>query len=491
MNTPTEPSEKPGPRRRILVVDDEAPIRELLQTYFQRHGYYVSTAATESEMFRQLKQFPAELIILDVLLQDSDGLDLLANLKRRRYRCPVIIITGLGADDELKRRALERGASECMSKSSPLDELRAVVERTLAAAQSANAAAARPKASPKGRRTHHAVSLKLPIKPAEGGEASSASQPASPRADLDSSDSTPSTHESGAAKDTRQTRPPTPTGEPSADEVAKPVQPANAIPATADAIARLATVTAEASRVEFGVEVFLRMLAAHHPNIANTSMRTVVLCKAIGERLQLPASQLQNLLWAAALQDVALVRLDKELLHRWQRGPDKCTKEEWNVIKRHPVQSQRLLEACPAFKEAGEIVAAHHENWDGSGYPDGLRMEMIPWLSRLLSVVTDYCSRHTPNEKAVREIEAQANQRYDPQAVQAFVQAAACTALPRGERELISSSLQPGMVLAADMVNWDGVLVLGQGTELSNSVITKVLHLSQAGHIEPRVLVCC
>lgn len=468
-------------RPRLLVVDDEAPIREVLQTYLGAHDYLVSAAATEAETWRALKSQLVDLIILDVLLEDADGLDLLAKLKKRRPHCPVIMITGLGADEELKRRALEKGAVDCVSKASPLDQLLAVVERALAAAVASDSALPPAATIRRDRRTHHAVSLKLPRSEEKPSDAQRGSEPAaSAKADADDvRDASQATLAAGT------------TPESSAAQGSSAVQAAEPFSATPGSIARLATLTAEASHVEFGVEVFLRMLAAYHPNLANIAMRAVVLCKTLGEALQLPAPELQSLLWAAALQDVALVQVEKGLLNRWHRSPEKCAKEEVRLIQRHPLESRRLLGFCPAFKEAAEIIAAHHENWDGSGYPNGLKMEMIPWLARLLSVVTDYCRPHAPNEKTLKEIEAQADHRYDAKAVQAFVQSAASTPLPKGEREVLAADLRPGMLLAAEIVNWTGVFILGKGAELTNASITKVVHLSQAGQIEPRVLVYC
>lgn len=107
MKHPESKMSDAGPRPHLLVVDDEAPIREVLRSYLEKHDYRVTTSATGAETLRLVKLVPVDLIMLDVLLEDADGLDLLAKVKRVRRRCPVIIITGLGADAELKSRALE------------------------------------------------------------------------------------------------------------------------------------------------------------------------------------------------------------------------------------------------------------------------------------------------------------------------------------------------------------------------------------------------
>ncbi|MBI4660322.1 MAG: response regulator [Verrucomicrobia bacterium] len=483
MKAPDTKSGDTGRRKHVLVIDDEAPIRDMLKSYLHNQGFHVTTAATGSEALRSAKILPVDLIILDVVLDDMDGLDLLGRLKSLRPRCPVIVATGLGADDTVKRQALEKGASACVSKTSPLGELLQSIEQAVAGAPPS--IATRREEVPIGRtrpaRSSHAgVSLKIKHTPRETSETGERKSTALGRVE-----------KRDAAKDEAA---PHAAALPRVDKPALQGSSASVPPPPPSdpaSLAKLAAVTPEAAQFTFGIEVFLRMLGAYHPNLANTAMRAVVLCDAIGKALSWPENQRQNFLWAAALHDISLVQIEKALLNRWLRTPDKCSKEELALIKRHPERSQRMLEFCPAFKEAGEIILAHHENWDGSGFPGGMRMEMIPWLARLLAVVLFYCGKHTPNEKTLAEIENQANRLYDPQAVQAVVQAAQNTALPRGVREVMASELRPGMTLAGDIMNWDGMLIMGQGTALNNAAIGKILHLNAAGQIEPRILVDC
>jgi two-component system, NtrC family, nitrogen regulation response regulator NtrX len=119
-------------KQHILVVDDEAPIRELLQAYLQKHGYTVTTAMTGGEALALADEVPLHLIILDVLLgEDADGLELLATLKTAHPNLPVIIMTGIGFDEDLLQEALQKGASGYISKTLPLDQLLMEVHRAL------------------------------------------------------------------------------------------------------------------------------------------------------------------------------------------------------------------------------------------------------------------------------------------------------------------------------------------------------------------------
>jgi DNA-binding NtrC family response regulator len=118
-------------KQHILVVDDEPPIRDLLRSYFEKHEYQVTTAATADEAYRIADDVPVNLVILDVLLADSDGLEILRTLKNAHPNLPVIIMTGIGFDEELLQEAISKGASGYVSKTLPLDQLLMEVHRTL------------------------------------------------------------------------------------------------------------------------------------------------------------------------------------------------------------------------------------------------------------------------------------------------------------------------------------------------------------------------
>jgi DNA-binding NtrC family response regulator len=118
-------------KQHILVVDDEAPIRDLLQTYFRKHGYQVTSAETATEAMNLANEVPLQLIILDIVLADSDGMEVLSSLKAAHPHLPVIIMTGMGFDEELLQEAIQKGASGYVSKTLPLDQLLMEVHRTL------------------------------------------------------------------------------------------------------------------------------------------------------------------------------------------------------------------------------------------------------------------------------------------------------------------------------------------------------------------------
>jgi len=117
--------------QRILVVDDEEPIRDLLSDYFSKRDYEVRTAATAEETVRQIEEAKPNVVILDILLPDADGMELLGQIKEDNPDLPVIIMTGIGFDEDLLAEARDKGASGYVSKTLPLEQLLMEVHRTL------------------------------------------------------------------------------------------------------------------------------------------------------------------------------------------------------------------------------------------------------------------------------------------------------------------------------------------------------------------------
>ena len=118
-------------RCSILVVDDEAPIRDLLSEFFTKKGYTVLTGGTVEEALRKSNEETLHLVILDVLLPDGDGMETLSAIKAAHPQLPVLIMTGIGFDEELLQEAKDRGASGYVSKTLPLNQLLMEVHRIL------------------------------------------------------------------------------------------------------------------------------------------------------------------------------------------------------------------------------------------------------------------------------------------------------------------------------------------------------------------------
>ena len=126
--------------RKILVVDDESQIRDLLGIYLKRQGFTVATAATSGETLAKLAQQPPDLVVLDIGLGGEDGLSLLAQIKATHPESKVIMLTGMGFVEDLLQEAHQKGADGYVSKVLPLDELLLTIQRVLRATEARAAA---------------------------------------------------------------------------------------------------------------------------------------------------------------------------------------------------------------------------------------------------------------------------------------------------------------------------------------------------------------
>lgn len=114
------------------------------------------------------------------------------------------------------------------------------------------------------------------------------------------------------------------------------------------------------------------------------SERVAMLAKRLGQELDLSAGELATVELSGLLHDVGKIAVPDAILNK----PGRLTPEEFDEMKKHPGHGARILEniQAPAVKAVLPGVRHHHEKWDGSGYPDGLRGEDIPLLARLLGV---------------------------------------------------------------------------------------------------------
>jgi CheY-like chemotaxis protein len=104
-----------APLGRILVVDDEAPVREVLTEYFAGQGYTVEAAANGEEALASVRGRPPDLVLLDVRMQGMDGIETLGRLRRLAPAVPVIMVTA-NEDAALARETLRMGAFDYVAK---------------------------------------------------------------------------------------------------------------------------------------------------------------------------------------------------------------------------------------------------------------------------------------------------------------------------------------------------------------------------------------
>jgi PAS domain S-box-containing protein len=139
-----------------------------------------------------------------------------------------------------------------------------------------------------------------------------------------------------------------------------------------------------------------------------------------------PATEAQMLTLAARLHDLGKVAVPDTILQK----PGALTKEEWTLMRSHPAVGAGVVSHIPALRPLAPVIRAHHERWDGQGYPDQLAGEAIPLGARILTVVDAYLTMLTDRPyqparapaMALAELRRCAGSQFDPRLVEALVQ---------------------------------------------------------------------
>ena len=147
--------------------------------------------------------------------------------------------------------------------------------------------------------------------------------------------------------------------------------------------------------------------------------------RAIGTAMGLTEEQLNELELFSVLHDIGKIAVDDRILLK----PGPLSESEREEVRRHSETGYRVVRSSPEIAHVADLILAHHEDWDGGGYPQGLSGETIPLLARVLRVADAYdAMTHDqvyrpaiPRDKALREIALQAGRQYDPDVVRTFL----------------------------------------------------------------------
>jgi response regulator RpfG family c-di-GMP phosphodiesterase len=154
------------------------------------------------------------------------------------------------------------------------------------------------------------------------------------------------------------------------------------------------------------------------------SERVVSFSLRLGHELNLKREDLRALEFGALLHDIGKIGVPDAILHK----PAQLSAEEWVNMRRHPVHGQQILQGIEFLEGAARVVGQHHEKWDGTGYPQGLRGEEIDLNARIFAVADAFDAITSDRvyrvgrsyEVAVAELEEFAGRQFDPEVVAAF-----------------------------------------------------------------------
>ncbi|MGM0437100.1 MAG: HD domain-containing phosphohydrolase [Bacillota bacterium] len=174
------------------------------------------------------------------------------------------------------------------------------------------------------------------------------------------------------------------------------------------------------------LDTLINTLSEKSQETKEHSTRMEDLALQLGKKISLSSSKLDKLALMTKLHDIGKVIIPQEILNK----KEDLTKKEWNKIKEHPATGHRITSSTEEFSHVSKGILAHHEHWNGSGYPQGLKGEEIPLLARIIAIVDAYdvMTHDRPYQKtktkkeAIRELQRCSGTQFDPELVDKFIE---------------------------------------------------------------------
>lgn len=238
------------------------------------------------------------------------------------------------------------------------------------------------------------------------------------------------------------------------------------------------------------VKLCLKAVETYYPILGSRARRTLELCKAMADGANLPPDQRQILEISAQLHGMGLIGTPRELIRKWQLDESSLTEAERSLIELHPALGQELVSFVASLGAVSSIIRSHRERFDGEGYPDGLSGPNIPLLSRLLAVAIGYASSNG-DAAGIELVKSQSGSAYDPDAVRIFLRCLPKAVVPRNQREVLLSELQPGMTLSTGIYTANGILLIPEGQVLNQPQIDKLWNHNLMVPITQNLMIYC
>ena len=176
------------------------------------------------------------------------------------------------------------------------------------------------------------------------------------------------------------------------------------------------------------LEGWVRALDLRDRETEGHTQRVTVMTVRLAERMGLPADECEHIRRGALLHDIGKIGVPDSILHK----PGALTADEWIQMKQHPEHARALLEPIQYLRPAIDVAYCHHEKWDGTGYPQGLKGTDIPIAARMFAVIDTFDAltserpykRAWTLDEALALIESEAGKHFDPAVVPHFAEMA-------------------------------------------------------------------
>ena len=468
-------------RPRVLVVDDEEPIRDMLAEFLEMEGYEVATAADGDVALEELARAPYDVVLTDLKMPRMGGLALLKAMEQQTPDVLAVIMTGFGTV-ETAIDAMKRGAYDYILKPFKLGEVLHVIERAVDKKRM-RAENMRLREALSLYKVSEAISASLSLEQVmdtvtssclreldadlvttwledgQGGleerhrQCSDDSNPAYGFGDLDrdaiqrllGSDETLLVHgadairffDGGTAKTSSLTAVPlriksrdigfiaVASGNPGhkLDEGHRKLL--SIIAARAAAAMENARLYGDLKATfKQTIQGLAKAIDKMDPYTAGHSGRVAKYASFIGRTLDLASDELATVRQTSLMHDIGKIGCTLQL-----NKPGKLTDAEYDAFKQHPSHGREILRPIKFLQPLIPGVHLHHERWDGHGYPLGLGGEEIPLVARIIAVADTYDAmtsdrsyrRALPHEVAMAEIARCAGSQFEDRVAWAFL----------------------------------------------------------------------
>jgi response regulator RpfG family c-di-GMP phosphodiesterase len=372
-----------APATRVVVVEDDQASADVLQRRLQANGMVVSVAHDGRSGIALVDELLPDLVLLDVMLPDTDGYDVCLRIKSNSTTSPIPVIF-LSARGEVvdKVRGLSCGAADYITKPFQAAELLARIDAVLGNARN-------PRGGRLGRPIERAPGSRLATRVAltDARLREHVEQLLRPRFDLVDASDAPDVVivEGNAALPADVPEGVTVvrvTASRTGDDGGEVVPVDGQLPRIVDLLVRERNLDHDLQSAAEALIVLASAISSHDRSASGHEERVAARAVQIGRALGLDESSRMTIRLGALLRDVGNARLPAGLLTK----SGELTPEERALLERHPVFGEEILTGFKRLAGLLPIVRHHHERLDGTGYPDGLRAEQIPLEVRIVSV---------------------------------------------------------------------------------------------------------
>ncbi len=231
------------------------------------------------------------------------------------------------------------------------------------------------------------------------------------------------------------------------------------------------------------IKAFSTIVELRFQEVGSHSQRVGALVRKILKSFDLSPQEYQDIVVAAFLHDIGKISIPDKVL---AKKPEQYTSKDRELIARHPILGQSCVYHINGFEEVGVLIRNHHENFDGSGYPDGLVEMQIPLGARLIRIADSFdhhaFAKGYPNMDALNAASAHlvrhAGSKFDPKLVRKFIECDAAKEFFLKESSdvviLEPAELKEEMVIAADVYTQHGMFLVPKGAKLTKGMINRI-----------------